>query len=208
MRLVIFSITAIFSMFLTSCNDKDSKPPPEDPIITTTTETINFNAQGGTSTVITMNGDFWAVYSDKEWCTVSKGYSSNSNEQLTDTVAFNPVKTARAAELRFIMDEKDTVFVEVLQEELKDLYPVYSNWIARDLSGMPNSAPVLAAKMFAGWNLGNALEAPGGEIAWGNPAVTQQAKNYGLVPFVWDNGGTDNLACGLFNRATAGVYPD
>jgi len=30
--------------------------------------------------------------------------------------------------------------------------------------------------------------------------VTQQAKNYGLVPFVWDNGGTGNNACGIFNR--------
>lgn len=54
--------------------------------------------------------------------------------------------------------------------------------------------------------------------------VAQQAKTYGLVPFVWDNGATGNLGMGLFNRnngsasdrqtlkaylagAAAGVYP-
>ena len=32
--------------------------------------------------------------------------------------------------------------------------------------------------------------------------VTEQAKNYGLVPFYWDNGGTGNLAFGIFDRKT------
>ncbi len=35
----------------------------------------------------------------------------------------------------------------------------------------------LAALMGAGWNLGNSLEAIGGETAWGNPAVTQTLIN-------------------------------
>jgi endoglucanase len=175
MRLVIFTITAIFSVLIPSCKDNKNTNPPEDPSITASPETVNFTAEGGTSTVkITMNGDFWAVYSDKDWCTVSKGYSSSAKDQLTVTVAFNPVKTARIAELRFIMDEKDTAFVAVLQEELKDLYPDYSDRIAPDPAGMTTNAPELAAEMFAGWNLGNTLEAPGGETGWGNPAVTQR----------------------------------
>ena len=32
--------------------------------------------------------------------------------------------------------------------------------------------------------------------------VTEQAKNYGLVPFYWDNGGIGNLAFGIFDRKT------
>ncbi|MBP1676461.1 MAG: mismatch repair protein [Bacteroidetes bacterium] len=32
--------------------------------------------------------------------------------------------------------------------------------------------------------------------------VTKQAKNYGLVPFYWDNGGTGNNASGIFDRPT------
>lgn len=32
--------------------------------------------------------------------------------------------------------------------------------------------------------------------------VTEQAKNYGLAPFYWDNGGLGDKACGIFNRST------
>ena len=32
--------------------------------------------------------------------------------------------------------------------------------------------------------------------------VTEQAKNYGVVPFYWDNGGTGDKGCGIFNRST------
>ncbi len=36
--------------------------------------------------------------------------------------------------------------------------------------------------------------------------ITQQAKNNGLIPFVWDNGGTGNNACGIFNRNSFSVF--
>jgi endoglucanase len=196
MRQHIFTITVLFSLLISSCKDDKKITPPEDPIISVSPETVNFKADGGTSTIkVTMNGDFWAVYSDKDWCTVSKGYSSSAKDQLTVTAAFNPVKTARVAELRFVMDEQNTAFVEVLQEELKDLYPVYSNWIAHNQTGMTSTAPVLAAKMFAGWNLGNSLESPGGETSWGNPVVTQRlidsVKDAGInairLPCAWNS---------------------
>ena len=32
--------------------------------------------------------------------------------------------------------------------------------------------------------------------------VTEQAKNYGLIPFYWDNGSTGNLAFGIIDRKT------
>ncbi len=47
--------------------------------------------------------------------------------------------------------------------------------IAPDTTGMGNlSAVDFAKKFYRGWNLGNSLEAIGGETAWGNPLVTQQ----------------------------------
>lgn len=44
--------------------------------------------------------------------------------------------------------------------------------LMRDISSLQ-----LAKLMGAGWNLGNALEATGGETAWGNPATTQALIN-------------------------------
>lgn len=60
--------------------------------------------------------------------------------------------------------------------------------------GMTNDALALAAKMYAGWNIGNTLEATGGETNWGNPEVTEEyikkIKELGFnairIPCAWD----------------------
>jgi endoglucanase len=47
--------------------------------------------------------------------------------------------------------------------------------IAPDSTGMSNLNSVEFAKKFRrGWNVGNSLEATGGETAWGNPLITQK----------------------------------
>ncbi len=47
--------------------------------------------------------------------------------------------------------------------------------IPPDETGMRNiSSIALAQEMVPGWNLGNSLEAIGGETAWGNPPVSQR----------------------------------
>jgi len=39
--------------------------------------------------------------------------------------------------------------------------------------------------------------------------VTQSMVDHGLVPIIWDNGGTGNLGMGLFRRSTGEqIYPD
>lgn len=61
--------------------------------------------------------------------------------------------------------------------------------------GMKSDAKTLASKMYAGINIGNTMEVPGGETGWGNPKVS---KNYidGLkamgfnsvrIPCAWDS---------------------
>ncbi|WP_333820818.1 glycoside hydrolase family 5 protein [Ohtaekwangia sp.] len=59
---------------------------------------------------------------------------------------------------------------------------------------MPSNATQLAAKINLGWNLGNSLEAIGGETNWGNPKTTQalidrvKASGFNAVriPCSWD----------------------
>ncbi len=57
----------------------------------------------------------------------------------------------------------------------QDRYPGYNiSPVAPDKSGVESSATELAAKIRLGWNLGNALEATGGETGWHNPVVTPE----------------------------------
>ena len=52
-----------------------------------------------------------------------------------------------------------------------------------DAAGMGADAAAIAREISLGWNLGNTLEATGGETAWGNPRVTP-----GLIALVADSG--------------------
>jgi endoglucanase len=53
-------------------------------------------------------------------------------------------------------------------------YPSYNTSpLPADQTGMTSNAVQLAAKINLGWNIGNTLEAIGGETAWGNPMVTK-----------------------------------
>ncbi len=73
------------------------------------------------------------------------------------------------------------------------------------------TATELASKMTVGWNLGNSLEVPDGETAWGNPATTQllidSVKAAGFntirIPCAWDgyaNSSTHQISSSWFAR--------
>jgi aryl-phospho-beta-D-glucosidase BglC (GH1 family) len=65
-----------------------------------------------------------------------------------------------------------------------NLYPSYNtNPIAADATGMSSTAAQLASKIKLGWNMGNSLEAIGGETAWANPKATKA-----LIDLVKANG--------------------
>lgn len=74
------------------------------------------------------------------------------------------------------------------------LYPSYKDSIAPDATGMSSTAVQLAAKIKLGWNIGNTMEAPGGETGWGNPPITESyiqfVKQSGFnairIPCAWD----------------------
>ena len=73
---------------------------------------------------------------------------------------------------------------------------IQSDSIPPDQTGMRNLSSIeLAQEMVPGWNVGNSLEAVGGETAWGNPKITQRLvdsiKAAGFhairIPVAWSN---------------------
>ena len=54
-------------------------------------------------------------------------------------------------------------------------FPDYNSQpLAADASGMDRDARAIAADLKLGWNIGNTMEAIGGETAWGNPEVSSE----------------------------------
>lgn len=91
--------------------------------------------------------------------------------------------------------KRTALAVHQLSATASNGYPSYNvSPVKPDTAGMSSTAGQLAAKMNIGWNLGNTLEATGGETAWGNPKVTaaliKEIKKSGFnavrIPCSWD----------------------
>jgi len=206
MKKHIFTYILIFSavVFCTSCNGSSQDVTSVDSVFTVSTDSAKFGGVGGNDTLtVIMNGNSWAVSSDQTWCILSLSLSSNKTEKLVVTTTENTTGSVRTANLTFVMDQKKKVVIPVQQAIKSVTYPDYSDPIAADATGMSSAAKVLAAKIFAGWNLGNSLEVPSDETAWGNPKTTQvlidsiKAAGFNAIriPCAWNSHIEDALTC-------------
>lgn len=184
----IFSFLTLILIFTVSaCNGKEPGTP--DPVVAEqifkiTPDSLKFSEAGGSDTLsVTMNGSAWSVLSDQSWCRVSFNTSAKSNDKLVVTTTTNTIASTRTAKLTFIMDYKKVVIVKVIQAPMAGLYPSYKDSIAPDAIGMSSTAVQLATKIKIGLNIGNTLEATGGETSWGNPLITND-----LIKAIKQNG--------------------
>jgi endoglucanase len=175
---VLFLLIASIITFSASCKKNDSPNTPVPvvikPIFKITPDSLTFTIAGG-SLMLTdsMNGSGWAAASDQTWCTLSANSSTSASSQITVTATANPNIGIRTAKLTFVMDTKTVKYVYVSQAGRPTLYPNYNvSSINPDATGMSSTAVQLAANIKLGWNIGNTLEAIGGETAWGNPSIS------------------------------------
>ena len=129
---------------------------------------------------MTTNGAV-TVICNEEWITEVTARAAMTEQTRTFKVATN-YGAARTGTITFTLEDlTETVTVSQLAGSMPN-------------EGMGSDALVLAAKIYAGWNIGNTLEAIGGETAWGNPKITAdyivKIKQLGFnairIPCSWD----------------------
>ena len=136
------------------------------------------------STSISINTDapLWNISSDTEWLRFSQT-TGNNGTTLVKVIASANAGDSRTANITLSAENASTVQIPVTQQG-SSLYPSYNTSpAAPDLTGMSSTAIELAAKIKLGWNIGNTMEAIGGETAWGNPLVSKA-----LIDLVKQNG--------------------
>jgi len=146
-------------------------------------EQTTFNDVPGEGTDIqvklTTNGEVTVTCNDN-WITETTT-KAMVEQTLTFKVAAN-YNAARSGTITFTLGEiTQTVTINQLAINLSGI-------------GMESDALVLASKIYAGWNIGNTLEAIGSETAWGNPKITEdyvkKIKALGFnairLPSAWD----------------------
>lgn len=190
---LIFAILGVVFFGILSCSSDSGSTPEVKPVVKTLTVDVNsieFLTAGNSLGInITTNVDAWSISSsDTSWIQLSKTSGVAGSTSVTVTATANTGTVARTATLTISSNQAATVQITITQPApvvvLPVTYPSYNtNPIAADATGMSSSAVQLAAKIKLGWNIGNTLEATGGETAWGNPKVTKA-----LIDLVKANG--------------------
>ncbi len=167
---------------------------------------INFDGDGTpVEFTLTTTAPEWNITTEDSWLTVVP--NTGSGDATIKVSATENNGTLRNSVIKISADYASTVDIAVSQEI--QIYPNYNTSpIDPDATGMSSNAQELAAKIKLGWNMGNSLEAIGGETAWGNPAATQE-----LINLVKANGfNAVRLPCSwnqyLSNDATAEISVD
>ena len=166
-----FKILVVLVLIIASVACKSTEPMV--PILTVSSSEISFAPEGGTQSITIECNDSWSIgNSASSWLQLSQssGNSSSASIQLTVTSA-NTTGAARSVILVVNSSNGQSRRVNVSQANL--IFPSYNTSPkAPDADGM-STAVQLAAKFKLGWNIGNTLEATGGETSWGNPLITE-----------------------------------
>jgi aryl-phospho-beta-D-glucosidase BglC (GH1 family) len=202
---VIALLVIVSTVGLWGCSEDSSPEEVNDKeeevsyTLTSDTTTITFEKDESSQDVtITTNVDTWVISdSGTDWIELSQTSGASGTTTITITVLENSEVDERSGTVTINANNVDPVKIEITQNGLvfSGLYPDYNiDPIPADDTGMGSNAVELAAKIKFGWNIGNTLEATGGENAWGNPNITKEyveaVKNLGFnairLPCSWD----------------------
>ncbi|WP_158085366.1 cellulase family glycosylhydrolase [Niastella vici] len=154
-----------------SCEKSDKTAPN----VTLSSSEVVFTVTGGTAELTINSNADWSIksYDKIDWLQISQTTGNAGNTTLKITVAENKGFADRNSTLLIATANGAPIQVSVTQFSRSRLYPSYNlTPKPADATGMGSTAVQLASKINMGWNIGNTLEAIGGETAWGNPKVT------------------------------------
>lgn len=134
---------------------------------------IAFETDGGAADVTITSNVQWTISNPaSSWLQVSQTTGKGGSAAIRLTAVSNTTGASRSAVLEVNAGNSQVRRIKVTQAS--SLYPGYNISPApSDATGMGSTAVQLAAKFKLGWNIGNTLEAIGGETAWGNPLISE-----------------------------------
>lgn len=194
---ILFFIILLSVFSISSCEDTAEEEEPEKPIVTLSANPLNFafDADGGVQVISVESNSIWKVsYPAGLWFRTSL-QSVKGNADMDIIVDKNLSEVQRTGSITISSNGVDDIIISISQEGAIIIpEPVVPDHIPSDNTGMSNDAITIASEIFLGWNLGNTLEAIGGETAWGNPKTTneiiQSVKNAGFsairLPCAWN----------------------
>jgi endoglucanase len=175
--------------------------------LTVSPNQVTFGKEGGTASIdISTNATQWNITSDAMWLYISQTTGNTGSVAIRLTVPGNTGTGTRSAVIT--VSAKSAPSLQVMVSQKGNLYPGYNTSpVVPDATGMNSTSIEIANKIKVGLNIGNTLEAIGGETAWGNPQITND-----LIKLVKQSGfDAIRLPCSwnqYANQTTAKINPD
>ena len=161
-KLLVFLIAIFLFVF---CKKKNTDTIVTPQLTVSSVEEL-FTADGGTSEVAVSGNSKWSVSNAVPWCTATTS-ATGGNGKIFLNVQPNPSAAERST---IVLVSSGNVLREI---KLRQLSKVSGDSLPPDATGMSSNAVQLAKNIKLGLNIGNTLEAIGGETAWGNPKITK-----------------------------------
>lgn len=162
----------------TGCGTDETSSPPTDAQLSVTPQSIASAAQGDSARLNVNSNTDWHVVIEVDWLTSTP--SSGTGDQMID-LTIQPNENSEERSALVTLSAEDIVrSISITQAGISDT----DEPLAGDFEVPPNSAGIrdlssveLVPLLGIGWNLGNSLDAIGGETNWGNPLASQQLMN-------------------------------
>ena len=133
---------------------------PADGLVAST-PTYNAPAEGGSFPITVTTNNELEVTVNSDWITLPSSRANMTDRTYTLQLEYNYGAATRTGSVTFTLGTlSETVSIVQAGSEYE--------WV-----GMNSDAVTLAKKMYAGINIGNTMEVPGGETGWGNPLVNK-----------------------------------
>lgn len=199
-----------FSFFLlvAACSSDNEQVEPVVKIPDTVLSSgMTFAGTEGVQTLSIQTNVALEVTSDKEWCTVTyKNTTAHGTASYQVKLDANPDATERTASITVQVNDTKIGTINVVQEVATSETdpkpePEPEPGPLPDI-GMNSDAKTLAAKMYAGINIGNTLEVPKGQD-WGNNATVSSAYIKGLKKLGFN---AVRIPCAWSSHADASTY--
>jgi endoglucanase len=171
----------LMAVFFASCK-KDVVIPK----LSVSPNELLFTVEGGVYEVTINSNTDWKIvsYNAPDWLQLSQTTGGKGSTVIKITALANTGFTERSVTLLVSTTIAEPYQIAVSQSSRSKSYPSYNTSpTPADATGMNSNAVQLAAKFKLGWNIGNTMEAIGGETAWGNPLITES-----YIKFVKQNG--------------------
>jgi len=191
----MYALFAVASMMLSACSDdKDPNPLAESvgTIDVSPTE-LSFDIEGGDATFTVTGGTAFAR-AEADWLSVARLSGDSKSSTFTVTCASN----TDSARVGTVLANLNGAFTRVTVSQAGVIVKPEQTYSFR-------TSKQVAKDMYPGWNLGNTMEATGGETSWQGTKTTQAIIDFVAaqgfksvrIPCSWDihatNGKIDEL---------------